>query len=80
MYIAGELRASNFVNQDNQNRQMYQVHVKELYVSKITENNDSEPIKHSDCNNVNILAHIASEIQHNENSSRFYVSTHFMAR
>lgn len=84
VYISGELRSTSFQNNENQNRQMFQVRVSEIYASKL---NDSEVVtreslnstskKTIDHNSVSILAHIASDIQHFDNHSRFFVASHF---
>lgn len=79
VYLAGDLRATNFVNSENQNRQFFHVHVNEIYASKLSDsgaNTDGESSRPVDHNSVFILAHIASEIQHSDNFSRFFVATH----
>lgn len=87
VFLSGELRATNFMTNENQNRQMFQVRVNELYASKLNdtdvgsnESESSESKKSIDHNSVFILAHIASDIQHYDNHSRFFVASHFTTR
>lgn len=82
VFLSGQLRSTNFMNNENQNRQMFQVHVNELYASKSNESDVSsnEGEKSIDHNSVFVLAHIASDIKHFENHSRFFVTSHFTTR
>lgn len=81
VYIAGQLQVRDFVNNENKKRQGYQISVGELYVSKMNETNEcDEPMKIIDLNNVSIISHVISGIDHYETSSSFSVSYHYVKR
>lgn len=79
VYIAGELQTSNFVNEENEQRQSLNVKVNEIYASRASETND-EAHKSIDQNNVCLLSYIATEIVHFETYSTFSLIGHFISR
>lgn len=92
VYISGELRCKAFVNNENHKRQRISIQVNELYATKsagiqahtedddASANIDDTKTKCIDCNNVSMLSHIASDIQHLENFSRFYLASNFTVK
>lgn len=85
VYLSGVLRATDFVNNKKQMRQIFQINVNELYATKLpnAESNatdDGKPKRQIDENNVSLLAYIASDIQHFENNSRFSLALNSVSR
>lgn len=83
VYLSGNLQSTTYVNIENEYRQQYQVLVSEIYASEPNENganSDEESNRCVDFNSVFVLAHIASDIQHMDNFSRFYVATHHSSK
>lgn len=83
VFVSGDLRANTYVNNENQNRQSFHVHVNEIYASKPSDsgvNTDEDSNRPIDHNSVFVLAHIASDIQHADNFSRFFVATHHTSK
>lgn len=82
VYVTGDLRAQEFLNNENKKRQTFQINVGELYASKMTNDTseNDESLKNIDLNSVSIISHIISETKHLENFSTFSVSCHFVKR
>lgn len=84
VFISGDLRSKHFVNNENQNRQQFHIHVNDLYASKSDATNldkgQTDAKKHNDCNSIFLLSHIVSDIQHMEGFSRFFLASHLTVR
>lgn len=80
VYVAGDLRAGNYLNAQNQNREQLSIRANEVYVSKADTSTGENTASKIDQNSVSILSHIASEIIHLDNYSVFKLVSHHISR
>lgn len=81
VFISGELQAQNFLNNENQQRQTFQIRVNELYATRTANDaNDAESKKNIDHNSVCVLSYVASDVIHHENFSVFNMVSYYVSR